>query len=327
MINVMINQLPLIGDTIVVYMTIINSDDSLDQLAITSLQTLYGNINLQQPNQYIPNDNLPCAILVNGNDISGNIYIGILYTNALNQPQIPDNFVRIIQKIPLGIFNDTSTNSIVGQDMKARALMANDYYQQYFNIAEQVYSFAYSPELEFEYNGTVGLLSDSAYPLNLFLWFSSLNIVALNTYDLELAISQYIFFRIGVSCPVYCDDGVILTTGYWNLGIPGYTELGFTTILASNSAPPSVNNLAWIIYNSNSFTPEFETEITNLIIRLSRADIGNLVTYSSIVDPTSDGFNLIGFTYKNDPRTIYGKCIQYLGITEYPLNIVAYKKT
>lgn len=324
-INVTLNQLPAIGNAIPVFMTAILEDASINQVTITSLAVLYGNVVLQQPNSFISNDPRPIALLATGT-YDGVEYIGILYTNAVVRNQTPDNLARILQKLPLGIFNAIDSTTLIGQDMAARALMADDYYVDYFNVVNQVYSFNYSAALEYQYNGTVGLLSESTYPTNLFLWFSSLNTVALNSYDLELAISEYIFYRIGISCPVYINDHVEATDGYWNLGIPGYTELDSTTILAPDSFTPALFNLGWIIYNSSSFSDEFKAEITALILRISRADIGNEVVYSAIVDPTDDGFTLIGYTYPNDRRTIYGKCTQYLGINQYPLNIVAYVK-
>ncbi len=321
-INTSINQIPYLGNSVTIFMTVILNDNSFNQITITSLKVLYGRVILHQPNRYIAQDVIPTAILVTGS-LMGNEYTGIFYTNAILQPIIPDNFTRLVQKIPLGIFNDTSTNSIVGQDMKARALMLDDYYRQYNSVQDLVYSFDYSPELEYQFNNTIGLLSNSAYPDNLFLWFRALNNAALNSYDLELALSQYIFYRIGISSPVFIDDGITTTVGVWNLGVPGYTELGETTILGD--ATPSVHNLKWKIYNSNTFTPQFKIEITDLIIRISRADVGNEVTFSNVADPTTDGFILIGYTYKNDPRILYGKCTQFLGIDQYPLNILGFK--
>jgi hypothetical protein len=325
-VSTSINTLPLIGNSIPIYMTVILDDNTFNEVTITSLKTMYGNVTLQQPNLIIINDLNPISILVTGTFDTVE-YIGLIYLNGIRQPQIPNNFASLVQKIPKGIFNDITTETVVGQDFGARAAMIDDYYAQYFNVAEQVYSFAYSPQLEFEYNDTVGLLSNNYDTEGLFLWFSSLNTVALNSYDLELAISEYIWYRLGVSSPVYIDDNVFSVDGYWNLGVPGLTELDSTTILAPDGFSPAIYNLGWTIYNSSTFSDEFKQEITNLILRISRADIGNIVTFSNIVDPTTDGFTLIGFTYKNDPRTLFNKCTQFLGTNDYPLNIVAYVAT
>lgn len=322
-INVSINQLPFVGNAITIFMSVILDDETFNEVTITSLKVLYGRVNLQQPNIYIPKDESPTAILVTGT-LLGNQYIGIFYTNAITPQIVPNNFVRLTQKIPLGIFNDLSTDAIVGQDMKARSMMIDDYYKQAISVQQQVYSFEYSPQLEFQYNGTIGLLSDSLYPQNLFLWFSSLNNVALNTYDLELAVSQYIFYRIGVSSAVFINDGVVIRTGRWNLGVPTLTELDSTTILGDTT--PTIINLEWKIYNSGSFSNEFKLEITNLVNRISRADVGNGVTFTNIVDPATDGFTFIGYTYKNDPRTLFGKCTQFIGISQYPINIFGYRQ-
>ncbi len=63
-----------------------------------------------------------------------------------------------------------------------------------------------------------------------------------------------------------------------------------------------------------------------MVLRISRADIGNTLFYSNDVVPPIPTFDIVGYTYPNDPRTIYSKCIQYLGDEEYPLNIIAYIK-
>ena len=42
-----------------------------------------------------------------------------------------------------------------------------------------------------------------------------------------------------------------------------------------------------------------------------------------VVVPLVD-YDYVGYTYKNDPRMLYGKCIQFTGQQNYPLNIVGY---
>ncbi len=230
-----------------------------------------------------------------------------------------------MQKIPYGIFDSITPNDQVGVDMMARANMVDDYYDQYYFVVNQVYSGSYSPQLEYEYNGTIGLLSNSNNPVQLFKLLASLVSVKLNVYDLELFVSKYIYYRTGAICAIYINDGVLTPGAYWILDDPSYSILDSTTILAPDSVTV-IQNLTWTIYNGGTFSSEFQTEITNLILRISRADIGNTVNFSSIVDPTLDGFILIGPTYPYNPKLLYGQCILYVGDTLFPLNIIGYKK-
>lgn len=324
--NAVINVLPKIGNPIQVFMTYTDPVDySFSSISVTSLELLYGTATLVQPNQFIAIDTAPLAILVTGGD-----YISILYVRPVNQQFTPDNFARIVQKIPKGIFTNINNSTIVGNDMAARALMADDYYQQYFDVINQVYSTTYSSQLEYQYNGTIGLLSNSFLPNELFHWFSSLGVYSLNAYNLELLISKYIYFRIGIECPVYINDHINNPSGFWSLdnsqlSLDGIYAPGLTR-LAPDDFTPVLENLAWTIYNSASFTAEFQIEIQNLVNRISRADLGNPVTFSSIVDPTDDGFILIGPTYFGDPRLLDGKCILYTNSSNFPINIIGYER-
>lgn len=324
-----INVLPLVGNQIQVYFTVIDTDNSLNEVTIDSLTLMYGNLEFTQPNLFKPLDNLGNAILVKAtyNSIQ---YASILYVKAIYGPQKANNFSRIIQKIPLGIFTDINSDTIIGNDMQARADMFNDAGLIYLEIVQQVYSTQYSPQLEFEYNNTIGLLSNSVYPEQLFLAFARLATVRLINYDLELFISQYIYYRLGAPVSgdgyaVYINDHIDSSSDYWNLGIPGNTELGSTTILAPNNFNPVLQNLQWKVFNAASFTPEFKEEIANLIVRISRADMGNPVTFSNAITPVDEGFTLIGPTYPNDPRLIDDRCLEYIGNPAYPLNIIGYK--
>ncbi len=340
-----INVLPLVSSQTQVYFTVILDDFSLNQATITNAQLLYGNANLISSSIFIAIDNTPIAILYTAT-YSGVTYISILYTKAIMQNITPNNFVRIVQKLPYGVFlggtssntltevtlgvyelNESSDNTIVGNDMMARALMANDYYKEYFSVVDQVYSSSYSPQLEFEYNGTIGLLSASTYPDQLFALLATLPTYYLNTYDLELFVSRYIYYRLGTISAVYIDDNIEPLGAYWVLGVEGLSELDTTTILAPDSYSPVLQNITWLIFNAGSFTDEFEQEITDLILRISRADLGNIVNFTAVSDPTTDGFTLFGPTYPLDPRLLYNKCIQYIGDSAYPLNIIGYQGT
>jgi hypothetical protein len=360
-----INVLPTVSSLTQIYFTVILSNYSLNQATITNIQALYGNVGIVGTG-FTAYDDTPIALAVTA-ELSGVEYLGILYTKAVYGNILPDNFSRLVQKIPLGIFSGgivpatfvngvrTNTGTIIGNDFKARSQMMDDYYTQYFFTVNQVWSNAYSPALEFEYNGTVGLLSTSTYVNELFQLIATLPTVYLNVYDLELYISKYIYYRLGTVSAVYINDHVEDIELLWNLGIAGYTELGSTTVLGEGDTPV-VSNLDWTVFNASAFTAQFKTEITNLIIRISRADIGNTVTFSNQVTPTSlpsvgewnlgiagyteldtttilgdtppapDTFILIGATYFSDPRLLYDKCLEYIGDSEFPLNVIGYQK-
>ena len=328
--NAVINQLPIIGYSVPYFVTLQNYSTTppgaFSQNTITNAEIVYGNVTLIAIGLFIALDNSPIAIKITSTDTDDNIYYNILYTKAIYPQSIPNNFVSIIQKIPFGIFSDTSLNSLVGQIFKAKSQCIDDYYKQYLYVQGQVYSDNYSADLEYEYNQTVGLLSNNYDTIGLFHLFSTLPTVALNSYDLELFISQYIWYRLGISCPVYINDHVDPIGAYWYLGKPGFSELGITTILAPDDYTPAVQDLQWVIYNSSSFTVAFQQEITNLITRISRADIGNPVIFNPIVNPVDDGFTYWQYTYPNDPRLIYNKCLAYTGDQNFPLNILGYTK-
>jgi len=322
------NVLPVIGSAYQIYVTVIynnaiDGDNSLHKATIINCNVLYGNVQINNSGIFIALDNLPIAIGVTS-VISTVTYFTIFYSKAIYSQSLPNNYIKFVQKIPKGIFNDINPNTLIGQISQAKANMLDDYYQKYFFVQNQVYSNDYSTQLEFQYNGTIGLLSNSMYLPQLFNLLASINNVALNVYDLELFISKYIYYRLGVVCAIYINDNIDPLDNYWELGINGKTELDSTAILAPDNLF-AIQNLIWNIFNSDSFLLEFKQEIQNLIIRMSRADVGNIVQFFND-EPTDNGFTLIGATYPNDPRLIYNRCLQYLGDEEYPLNILGYTK-
>lgn len=322
-----INKLPVKGLTYPIYITITADGSPLDVATITNVSILYGNVTVGiNPAYFLPQDNQPIALAITS-IYNGATYFNILYTKAIYGQQMPDNFRLLIQKLPLGVFTDTSKDSEVGGIFAAKAQMIDDYYLQYFYTQKQAFASTYSPQLEYEYNQTVGLLKQSVYVTNLFNLLSSLNTVALNTYALELFVTKYIYYRIGSTCAVYINDHVSPFSKFWNLGHPIYGVLGSTTVLAGEGDTPAVLSLDWTIFNSNAtnFTIEFKSELTKLIIRISRADINNTIAFNAAVDPvTAGGFTAQSYTYPNDPRMIYGKCLAYLGDNAFPLNILGY---
>lgn len=327
-VSASINVLPTIGQVVAIYFTVIDNlastlpiQGSVQQATITNLKLVYGSATIDNTHfTVIANDNSPVAIEVAAT-YDGIVYVDVLYFKAIYYQTTPDNFQRIVQKIPKGIFTsfDPQT-SIIGADVFARASMADDYYDVYNNVANQVFSTIYSSELEFEFNGTVGLLSNSVYIPELFQLLSALATVKLTIYDLELFFSKYINFRLGLVSAVYIDDHLIDPAFYWVLGV---STLGDDTILAPEDydRPRPLN---WNIYNASSFTIEFKEELQLLVNRISRADIGNIITYYNDVHPPADEFDNLGGTYPNDYRLVYGRCLEYQGIAAYPVDVVGY---
>lgn len=320
-----LNVLPRVSDIVQIYFTVIDNIDALNNATITSCTVVYGNAAIVETDKFIAYDNNPIAIIVTA-DWLGETFVSILYTKCVYKNIIPDNYTRLIQKLPLGVFTNGINDQLIGDERQAVANMLNDYYRDYFAVIDQVYSNEYSKSLEFEYNGTGGLLSNSTYPNQLFQLLATLSTVHLNTYDLELFVSKYIYYRTGVISAVYINDHISQLLEYWILNLVGRSELDMTTILAPESYQPVLANLKWTIYNSSTFDAAFQREITLLVLRISRADIGNHVFFSDIADPTLDGFQLIGPTYPLDPRLIYDKATQYIGDAAFPLNIIGYKK-
>lgn len=331
--SVVINVLPVISQPVILYgQAINNSTNALSSVTITSSSVLYGNVALDSDagvTWTIPHDTNPFAILCI-TTLGGTPYQYIFYSNAVYFQELPNNFNRLSEKIPLGVFSDISSNSIIGQIVAAKAKMIDDYYQSFFFAQNQVYSTDYSQQLEFEYNGTSGLLSNSIYPNDLFHLFSTMLTYGLNAYDLELFISQYIYFRIGHVCAAYVTNDPSPIEQYWIIGILGFTQFDQTipqTVIAPDSFAPQLTNLEWTIFNSTVLTTNFKTELENLINRIARADIGNIIGYVADANPgISSGFTLIGPTYRDDPRLITGKCLEYTGQDAFPLNIIGYKK-
>lgn len=319
-----INVLPVVGQAVKIFFTVIKDDDTFNEATIIETKVMYGNVNLNG-NIFICSNNEPVAIACIAT-LSGSTYVSILYTKAIFGNTLPNNYSRLVQKIPSGVFTAGIDDELIGTERAAFAKLLDDYYSEYFNVVNQVYSSNYSTELEYEYNGTSGLLSNSVHPNKLFQLLATLLMVSLNTYSLELFVSKYIHYRTGLICPVYINDNIDAIGGYWILGVDGATELGSTTILAPADYQPVVTNIYWIIYNAGTFNGQFLREIQDLVTRISRGDIANIVSFNSIVNPVDDDFTLIGPTYLLDPRLTYGKCIQYNGDASYPLNIIGYKK-
>jgi hypothetical protein len=321
-VKALLNTLPEVGNTTQVFMTLIDDDYSYNQLNVLKLKILYGKCIIQDKT-FTPTNNQPLAILVTG-IFEDKEYIDILYTKAIIGNIMPDHYNLLCQNIPSGIFKSLLMTDVIGNIIYAISSLLINYYYVYFSVLNQLFSFEYSQDLEYQYNGTKGLLSDSKYLPQLFQLLSATGSYYLNTYDLELYISQYIYFRLGIVCAVYLDEHINDFSRYWQLGISGSSELGVTTRLPPQDFQPIIADLKWTIFNSTSFSMFFRQEIQDLINRVSRADIGNKVIFDNSVTPPEQHFKYVGYTYKGDPRTIYGKCIEYCGFDNYPLNIKGY---
>lgn len=336
-----LNDLPQVGKTSTIYGYYINNTDySLKVKKIKYVKVLFGNVNLVNYTEgvesypsFIPRDNFPISLKCIA-EIDGILYMDIIYTKAVYGNIVPDNFQSFIQKIPKGIFTHFEPEDSHTAWVKAKSGLVDDYYKYYFSVKKQVFSSEYSQELEFEYNGTGGLLSDSYDLKGLFHLFSSLPTYGLNAYDLELLITKYIFFRTSQECPVYVVNDASPLEPYWILGVEGYTQFDQTppqTVLAPENYNPVLQNVQWVIYNASGLSNTFREELTKFIKNVSRSDIGNIVTFSNL-QVLDDGFSFIGPTYKGDPRLVYGKCLQYIGQQPpggqyiFPANILGYKK-
>lgn len=320
--EVELDTLPIVGYAIKMYFTIILDDGSLNLATINNASVLYGSAEIINNDTFKAANNLPLAIGVNAT-LDGNSYFDILYTKAVTGLIYPNTTQCIIQKVPLGVFDDFTVNTPQYALFSAYGDMLTEYYKNYFTIINNAYSSTYSQEAEYTYNDTKGLLSTSTYSDKVIQLLAASDIVHLNSFDLELFISKYIYYRLGLSCAVYLNDHVLPPGNYWILG---QSTLGNDTYLAPDGIEPVVTNLDWIIYNSSTFSNEFKNEVTNLIIRISRADIGNSVGFNNITNPIDDNFTLIGPTYLLDKRLEYDRCTQYVGDDLFPLNVIGYQK-
>lgn len=323
MITVTSFLLPIVSKSNKLYMTSILNDNSLIQPVIVELKVLYGNVNIIGNDIYIPIDNQFYSLLVKGtyNNID---YYNVYYNKAIYGNILPNNVTKITQKLPKGVFKDLTENSVIGKIISAISQMYGDYYKNYFNLKDKLLGTNYSPELEYEYNYTQGLLSTSAYPNELFKLLIQTKQYAVNVYQIELYLSKYIYYRLNISCAIYISDGFNVIIPYWMLSSPTNSQLNVSTKLAPSGYQQS-SNIKYYIYNSNTFTNDFRNEIINLIERVTRVDIGFDIIFETI-DPIDDNFTLIGPTYLTDPRTINNRCIKYIGDNDYPLNVIGYTK-
>jgi len=302
--------------------------NSIHLCTINDIQVLYGNVYIDDT-IYTPLDNQPYALIVIG-EYNNVTYSTVYYNRAISALKTPDNRVSFIQKLPHGVFDGTSDDTLIGNIATAYAKMLNEYYNQYFYTISQVFGTSYSSNLEFEYNGTSGLLSNSLYPQELFLLFAQNKQYRLNIYDLELFISQYIYFRIGLvdgitSYAVHIEDGVVFGDGQWILNDIDNSILGHSTILGSGNSGKQ-QNIVWTIYGIYTKT-DIQQEVINMINRMSRADIGNEIAFSIHNYPTEESvpkFITSVLTFKTDLRTNANRCIAYTGLQNYPLNVIGY---
>lgn len=322
-INIVTPNIVKIGNATKLYMKVILNDNSLIEPVITELKVLYGDVNITNNDTYIPNNNNFYGILVKG--VYNNInYYQIYYNKAIYINFIPNNSTKLTQKLPKNIFKNINNDSLIGKVINTVGDMYNDYYKQYLAVKNQILSTEYSQNLEYEYNFTQGLLSNSVHSNELFQLLVQAKQYPINVYSIEVFISKYIYYRLGISCAIYINDSFSTVNPYWMLNSITNSQLNVSTKLAP-SGYQQTSNIKYNIYNSNSFNDNFKIEISKLIERMTRVDIGFDLIFQDI-DPIDDGFILVGATYLTDPRTINNRCIKYMGINTYPLDIIGYTK-
>ena len=322
-INVVTPNITKVGNATKLYMTVILDDNSLIEPVVVELKLLYGDVTITNNDTYISNNNNFYGILVKG--VYNNInYYQIYYNKAIYINSIPSNSTKLTQKLPKNIFKNINNNSLIGKVISTVGDMYNDYYKQYLAVKNQILSTEYSQNLEYEYNYTRGLLSNSVYSNELFQLLVQAKQYAINVYSIEVFISKYIYYRLGINCAVYINDSFSTIIPYWALNSITNSQLNVSTKLAP-SGYQQTSNIKYNIYNSNSFNDNFKIEILKLIERMTRVDIGFDLIFQDI-DPIDDGFTLIGATYLTDPRTVNNRCVKYMGINAYPLDIIGYTK-
>jgi hypothetical protein len=338
-----LNQLPAVGGKYQLYCTYITHDNhKINVATITDIKLIYGNVVIEQSNNvfYItPLTNNRFTLLCNATYTQDDVIhtlVGYYYGKAVYTTLPTNNYNSLASKFPKGVFKDLSQTSIIGAVIYATSKLVDDWYQKYQEMKQQLFSNQYNQDLEYELNSTKGLLSDSVYSTQVMRLLNSLSTYQLNTYDMELFVSQYIWYRLGVSSAVYIDDFTINPDKCWILGSqiqsilcekiqetpPEYTG---TTILQDENKLVKTKIL-WYIFNSSTFTEQFKKEIQQLIFNISRCDLENVVEFYTQETPPLVDYDYVGYTYKNDPRMLYGKCIQFTGQQNYPLNIVGYLK-
>ncbi len=325
-----LNQLAAVGGKYQIYCTYITHDNhKINVATVTDIKIIYGNVSIEHYNNifYItPFTNnrftLLCTATYTQDNITNKI-VGYYYGKAVYTILPTNNYNSLASKFPKGVFKDLSQKSIIGAVIYATSKLIDDWYVKYQTVKQQIFSNQYSQDLEYELNSTKGLLSNSVYPTETMRLLNSLSTYQLNTYDMELFVSQYIWYRLGKSCAVYIDDFVVNLANCWILGSEQYSILDSTTILQDE---PNIvkTKIVWYIFNSSTFTESFKSELQQLIFNKSRCDLKNDVIFDNNETPPLSNYDNVGYTYKNDPRMLYGKCIQFTGQQNYPLNIVGF---
>ena len=330
-----LNQLPVVGGKYQVYCSYITHDNivlannTINVATITNIKLVYGNVNIEQNNNIFfitPLTNNRFTLLCTATYIKNNItytLVGYYYGKAVYETLPTNNYNSLASKFPKGVFADLSQTSIIGAIIYATSKLVDDWYVKYQTVKQQIFSNQYSQDLEYELNSTKGLLSNSVYPTETMRLLNSLPTYQLNTYDMELFVSQYIWYRLGKSCAIYIDDFIVNPANCWILGSEQYSILDSTTILQDEKNIVKTK-IVWYIFNSSTFTEQFKSEIQQLVLNISRCDLKNEIIFDNNLTPLLTQYDYIGYTYKNDPRMLYGKCIQFTGQQHYPLNIIGY---
>jgi hypothetical protein len=324
-------ELPTVGGKFKLYFTYINNQDhSLNYALVDKINIITGNVNIEKmvDDFYItPLDNNKFTLKCTGKYLINTeikYIVSYFYSKAVNIGVSLNNYSMLANKFPKGVFSDLSRNSVIGTIIYATSKLIDDYSLSYKIVQQQTQGNDYNQDLEYELNGTKGLLGNSVFSNSLMRLLNSLATYQLNAYDMELFVSKYIWYRKKNSCVVYINEYVVDPNQCWILGSTKYSILGETTKL-QDANEIILTKIIWTIFNSLLFENTFKQEIKDLIKRINRCDISNEVIFSNDPIPPQSKFNYIGFTYKNDPRLPYGKAIGYTGDQNYPTNIVGYQ--
>lgn len=292
------------------------------------------------------------AINFTGKGQSEILYLTVV--GSMVTPSSQDFYGLLLQELPQNVYNtnlmtdseqyipttingeQVYPNTAIFADNSACSQMLEDsceVMQSIFNNAYPGYS-EYNQQWEYVFNGTYSLFTNSLNPVKLIqLLFQISTQTSLNTYDLSLFISKYLYYRqpytnTPTTFPVALDDGIRQYPGFWHLGDPVYSVLGSTTKLYTATPDTGIVwKLAYYVFNlpvNPTLQALLVNEITTVINNISRADMSHsLTTYTT--SPTVNGFYPPYFTYKLDPRiSIQYKALEYLGDSAYPFNINCY---
>ena len=224
-----IATLPIINQKIKIFGIKTDLSAGLTSIPLTIIKVMYGSVTLLATDTVIVGDSNPVGLvcLVTDPTIPPSTATVLVYFNAISVPTLPDNFSRLVQKIPKGVFEEVSPATFKpdgtidnigdpqGWDFKARSELLDDYYNNaYLPLYDNLYSKILTSDLIYEYTSNTNFTSNvttstlpqpafnSVYPNELAMLMASVFSVGLNQYDLSLFVSRYIWYRTGIQATV-----------------------------------------------------------------------------------------------------------------------------